>query len=598
MGNIIKRLASTAVLAAGLLISGGLASNVQATNPADISIPVETVVRGNTGSVQPITSVNVANDMRGLVCDVTSRAVNQRSVHPNSDLIIRSNGTQVEIKDVEREANGVTPATGSLTLGNDISVSVRLGRDRIFSGGMHVEFDCSEPRNPVCELGGPGVIGLNDNFLLANSAGRHQKGPFAVNVGPGVYRVTVSSYDDHSNKPTQAQNQEKWHLIGLKNGAVVWTSNSTTDLPDNQNLLTEVIHNRVTLPMMDQVIARHSLAGQTSNPESITPTCVKFERVQEPFARCDGLDVQQLSRTRYRFSVDATAGGGAVINGYRIDLGDGTIRTLPASQTSFVHNYATEGDYTINATVLVRNAANQHCSAEVNVEVEPLLMCDEARITRLSRDTFRVEAFLTVDGDVTPTGYTFDFGDGTVIDDLQESHYTHTYDTPGTYLIQVTVHADGHQDVTCEGEVTVDEKPFISCEGVEIVFIDEMTVKLTVNAHAGNGAEITGYKFVLGDGTVLTTDANTNMVTHKYDEAGEYKISVTVLTEDGELFAVCETTVTIDPEVPVTPPGKELPKTGAASAATALFGTSAAGASLHTWINSRRNLKESLKARK
>jgi LPXTG-motif cell wall-anchored protein len=57
-------------------------------------------------------------------------------------VIVSSGGATVELDDVESVAFGVTTATLPLPLGSTIEVSLRLGPDEIYSGGLLVTIDC------------------------------------------------------------------------------------------------------------------------------------------------------------------------------------------------------------------------------------------------------------------------------------------------------------------------------------------------------------------------------------------------------------------------------------------------------------------------
>jgi hypothetical protein len=113
------------------------------SGPSTMTFPM-TVVTGEFGSVHQVASSDVAADMVGDVCDVTASADNNGSVHPQSDLIVSSDGTQVTIANVEAVPGAVTIANGELTLGSTITVSVRLGPDGVFSGGGSVELVCTD----------------------------------------------------------------------------------------------------------------------------------------------------------------------------------------------------------------------------------------------------------------------------------------------------------------------------------------------------------------------------------------------------------------------------------------------------------------------
>ncbi len=113
----------------------------------DITIPVETVIKGAEGSQHVLDTVDVPTESQGEVCRVTAVARNQDSEHPDSDLLISST-TDVEILDVENTAFGTVFSGGEITLGETITVTLTLGADRVFSAGLDVEIDCP-PFNPT-----------------------------------------------------------------------------------------------------------------------------------------------------------------------------------------------------------------------------------------------------------------------------------------------------------------------------------------------------------------------------------------------------------------------------------------------------------------
>lgn len=142
-------------LCGGILAVAGLVSLLpvyaQTTNNF-IDIPVSSVVRGNPGDVHILATEPVDPGMKGRRCTASVQAQNQGSVHPDNDLLVKSDGTQLELLDVERAAGVVTNANGTLTLGDDVVVSLQLGSDGVFSAGMTVQLDCPEPVQ-VCRNG-------------------------------------------------------------------------------------------------------------------------------------------------------------------------------------------------------------------------------------------------------------------------------------------------------------------------------------------------------------------------------------------------------------------------------------------------------------
>ena len=110
----------------------------------DVVVDVEltTVVRGPEGSEHLLASQDVPAASRGRACSVRAVSHNQHSAHPGNDLVVASHGPAVVLRDVERAPFAVTVATGSLLLGPEVSVTLVMGPDEVFSAGIVVELRC------------------------------------------------------------------------------------------------------------------------------------------------------------------------------------------------------------------------------------------------------------------------------------------------------------------------------------------------------------------------------------------------------------------------------------------------------------------------
>lgn len=130
------------------------AASAQTSTQYQEVIPVTTIQRGNPGSEIQLGERNIEDQYVGMTCTVTAVAENQSSVHPNNDLIIRSGMSSVTLENVEREANGLTTANGSLTLSDTATLSLRFGEDGVFSAGITINLVCTMPEPiEVCRDG-------------------------------------------------------------------------------------------------------------------------------------------------------------------------------------------------------------------------------------------------------------------------------------------------------------------------------------------------------------------------------------------------------------------------------------------------------------
>ena len=99
----------------------------------------------------------------------------------------------------------------------------------------------------------------------------------------------------------------------------------------------------------------------------------------KPALTCDALQVTEISRNTFKFSVKATAKGGASITSYTYNFGDNNIKTTNSSEIQYT--YAKEGNYTVTITVNGKETGevkrqNPNCQKTVTVKPEPkIIVC-------------------------------------------------------------------------------------------------------------------------------------------------------------------------------------------------------------------------------
>lgn len=139
------------------------------------------------------------------------------------------------------------------------------------------------PENCVCREKEGRIVVEFEGFIVANKSEEKAKtGPVSTNIPAGTYRVTLSSFDNHSDKPDQIQPQESWFAILQNgNGEVIATTSAIADLPQDEERLEAVVNEELVLSEEARfLIAKHA-AFPSDNPNSITPVCAAFERKEE-----------------------------------------------------------------------------------------------------------------------------------------------------------------------------------------------------------------------------------------------------------------------------------------------------------------------------
>jgi hypothetical protein len=137
-----KRIMRTGAI--GLAILGALLVAAPAVAQTDhIEILLDHVLRGDPGDVYVVHTEPVDPALVGGTCSATAQTENNASEHANNDLLIVSGADAMTIPNFEAVAGQVTATTGPLTLGESITVSIRLGGDGISSEDLRIVLSCA-----------------------------------------------------------------------------------------------------------------------------------------------------------------------------------------------------------------------------------------------------------------------------------------------------------------------------------------------------------------------------------------------------------------------------------------------------------------------
>lgn len=144
---VLKRILAPLAAMAALLVIGAPVAGATV-----IEISIDTVVTAGEGSITVLSTTDTPPDHVGTSCVGVARSINQPSVHPGNDLIVASGDSSIVLEDVEREPGAVTTAEAMLTLGPTITVSLHMGPDEIFSGGLVFTIaECTPPTTTTTE---------------------------------------------------------------------------------------------------------------------------------------------------------------------------------------------------------------------------------------------------------------------------------------------------------------------------------------------------------------------------------------------------------------------------------------------------------------
>ncbi len=129
-----------------VLLTGAVPLFFWAAAPAgatdDLVIPVDSVVRGDPGDVIGVADLPVEADLVGASCDIDLVWENNSSTHPDTDLIVTTDGVVTTIADVETTPEGVVASGATVIIGETVKVEIRLGAHGVSSGGLTMNFAC------------------------------------------------------------------------------------------------------------------------------------------------------------------------------------------------------------------------------------------------------------------------------------------------------------------------------------------------------------------------------------------------------------------------------------------------------------------------
>jgi len=128
-----------------MLLVMALAGNAsaQTVDGFSLTIPLDTVAFIPWDSHRLLATEPVPAEFAGQSCEVLAISRNQDSVHLDNDLIVASGASQVVLENVEDEPGGVVEAAGTLVLGSEVTVTLHMGPDEVFSAGLDVVVDCA-----------------------------------------------------------------------------------------------------------------------------------------------------------------------------------------------------------------------------------------------------------------------------------------------------------------------------------------------------------------------------------------------------------------------------------------------------------------------
>ena len=234
------------------------------------------------------------------------------------------------------------------------------------------------------------------------------------------------------------------------------------------------------------------------------------------------------------FDGEAFAGTGATIDAWTWDFGD----EQTASGEDVSHTYTEAGTFNVRLTVEMTDGSRAFAEQEIDIApilpdtyepLPPLPPLPAAPDINFNAEPIAGEAPLDVffysdtSAGGEPEIWAWDFGDGGT---SALENPSHTYTTPGTYTVSLTVtNAAGSDTETKVDVIHAQSLPVAAFSATPLGGTTPLEVTFT-----NTSTNATSYSWDFGDGNTSTTASPV----HTYIAAGTYSVSLTATNADGD----------------------------------------------------------------
>ncbi len=281
---------------------------------------------------------------------------------------------------------------------------------------------------------------------------------------------------------------------------------------------------------------------------------------------------------------DTDPGASSSIDSYTasIDWGDGTpvdtdsAVTVDGGSVSGNHTYTTPGTYNVSVTIYDEEEYGSYTAVFGSIMVDDALLSASFGTppNEVEGAAFTETVAIFTDTDPSASSsvdsYTasIDWGDGTPVDtdsavtvDGGSVSGNHTYTTPGTYNVSVTIYDEEEygSSTAVFGSITVDDAPLNAGDGLYTTVIEGTSLasvqvatfsdsdpyasssidSYTASVDWGDGSSVDTY------GTVVV-DGNSVYGTHTYENDGVYSVVATVYDNETNTSVLVYGSVTVD----------------------------------------------------
>ena len=221
---------------------------------------------------------------------------------------------------------------------------------------------------------------------------------------------------------------------------------------------------------------------------------------------------------------DASSSTGP-IDSYSWDFGDGQSGT----GLTPVHTYTAPGTYTVE--LIITGPGGTSSTSAVVSATEPIAPPEAAFEIVLLGSSAPLEVQFINQTSGESLTFSWDFGDG---QSSTERDPLHTFVVPGSYIVRLIVQGPGGTD-SAERTIEVSSPPAV--EASFTVNPPGGTAPLTVQLEAAQLPNLVAFDWNLGDGAVASGPS----VSHTYEAAGDFTVTLTVTSADGRTASAQQT---------------------------------------------------------
>lgn len=224
---------------------------------------------------------------------------------------------------------------------------------------------------------------------------------------------------------------------------------------------------------------------------------------------------------------------------YEWSFGDGASATGQKPK----HTYSLPGKYTVTLTVMDNAGLSNTVEHEATVaDSPPTASFSASPPSPATGEAVTFDGSASRDSDGTIVSYEWSFGDGSPAQTGSAATVSHTYSSPGTHHVVLTVTDDKGLIDTSEQDVTVDAPPVASFVVASPSPTATEPIQFDGSSSSDPDGTVSGYRWSFGDGS--TAEGATP--SHTYAAAGQYTVTLTVTDNAGKSSSVSHAVTVAD----------------------------------------------------